>query len=352
MNGREKIITYYIELNRALKEDIWASLNPKDLRHLYNSINGMTIDVLNGEMFTIAVENALSWLKFRTSIDVISLRNLLLRPPQKYNIIREFSYVEYENHTDLKVRYTEIDNMVISVPNRVAKRLLQSSVEDLTSLVERYYILQPDNGFFWSAPPELYRNLSTRDPGLIEIIEGFGSPFNHNNLDHCCSLYKDDMIFGMIGNFFQEVTNRGTIGETGYRRWIINPPFTIRVMRMVYEAISVRLNSFPHDEYYFILPDWAPMDLVNFLEVRGTVERLIGGCYYIYNHLNDEYITPSNNLIFASTIANDPKIYQGMSFILSEDAQNHTVDISLSSSRPYCPSQSKSQVEISQTLQS
>jgi hypothetical protein len=328
MNTREKIITFYVELNRALSDPKWTSLSSKDARHLRNSINTMTLDVMNGEMFTIAAETSLSWLRSKTSIDIPALRTLLLRPPQKYQLIRKLTIVEADDVINFVLKYTEIDDMIITVPTEIARSLIgESNITELTKLVERYYILQPDGGFFWSAPPQLYQSFMTKDTDCIEVIEGFGSPFNHNSLDQCCSLYNDDKSFGMISNFFAEITNRGNLSESGYRRWVINPPVTFQIMNMIYDAISVRMNSFPNDEYYFLLPDWAPYNLINLLEVRGTVERLTGGCYHIYNHLTREYITPSNNLIFASTIPNDSRVSGGLELILTHEAQTPNAPI-------------------------
>lgn len=321
-SSRERIINFYVELNRALKENKWTSLPDKDRKHLRNSIGVMTIDVLNGYLFTAVVEDVLSWLHNKTSMDIPALRSLLLRAPQTYKLVKNITIIDdvKANTTMLSLEYTEIDTMTIVVPYQKGCELREHSEDELITLVERYYILQPGGGFFWSAPPELYKFLSRRDDNLLEVIEGFGSPLNHNNLDAYCSLYADDHTFGSIGNFFHQIIHRGNSSEIGYRRWIINPPFTSKIMVMVYEAIMSRMNHYPHDEYYLLLPEWAPSKLVNLLETKGTIIRLIGSCYRLYNHMTDEYFSPVNTIIMASLTPNDEFLQKAQDYILLQEA--------------------------------
>jgi hypothetical protein len=309
-NPREKIINFYIELNRSLQEPMWKGLSFVDQKHLRNSINIMTIEVLNGFLFTVVVEDTLSWLNKKTTIDIKYLRSLLLRPPQSYTLIKSLSVTD--NDTDgvtiFSLAYTEIDTMKVVVREDKGAELKLHSYNELVALIERYYILQPDGGFFWSGPPDLYKFLALKQDGLIETVEGFGSPFNHNYLDAYCSLYPDDRSFGSIGNFFHQIVHRGNENDKGYRRWIINPPFTYKIIGMVYEAITLRMNYYPNDEYYFILPSWAPVKFLTMLETRGSVINLSSGTYKMYNHITNEYFYPMNSIIFASLSPNDQRL--------------------------------------------
>jgi hypothetical protein len=296
---------------------MWKALSQLDQKHLRNAINIMTIDVLNGFLFTVVVEDTLSWLHKKTSIDISYLRSLLLRPPQSYTLIKSLSVTNDDSKeiTTFSLTYTEIDIMKVVVPIYKGNELKLHSYNELVPLIERYYILQADGGFFWSGPPDLYKFLALPEDGLIETIEGFGSPFNHNYLDAYCSLYPDDKVFGSIGNFFHQIVHRGNEKDEGYRRWIINPPFTYKILGMVYEAVTLRMNYYPKDEYYFILPSWAPVTFLTMLETRGSVINLTRGTYKMYNHITNEYFYPMNNIVLASLASNDQRLMEANMYI-------------------------------------
>jgi len=321
-NDRERIINFYVELNRSLEAPKWVKLSDKDKKHIRNALSILTVDVLNGCLFTVAVEDSLTWIGNKTKVDTSSLRSLLTKPPQIYKLIKQLNVIndERKNITTFKLMYTEIDILYIDVPLEKGLELMRYPEKELISMVERYYILQPNGSIFWSSPPEMYKFLSIKDDECIEVVEGFGSPLNNCEIDAYCSIYDDDKVFGSIGNFFDQISTRGNINDMGYRRWLINPPFTRKIMDMVYEAVTSRMNYYPKDEFYFILPYWAPIRLLDLLETRGTVMELKPGSYRLYNHLTGEYFKPPVELIFASLKADDTRladasIFMTMSYI-------------------------------------
>jgi hypothetical protein len=146
-----------------------------------------------------------------------------------------------------------------------------------------------------------YERLSHSEEAC-EVIEAFASPFN-NNLDLYCSLYPEDSEFGSIGDFFTVISTRG-VGEgivsTCRRRWVINPPFTNTIFVQVCDAISKRMNMAPEDEYYFLMPEWPSSALYALIREHGTMTKLVGGTYLIYDHINGTYISPFVDMIFGT----------------------------------------------------
>lgn len=314
---RERIINFFLELNRTLRDEKWTSITDEDQRKLRNAIDTLAMEVLNGYLFTAVVEDILSWLYRRTRVDIPALRILLLRPSNTYELLRRLTILDddYQETTTFKLEYTHTDDMSITVPYSKGLDLKKYNIDELVKLVERYYILNPNSKYSISGPPEFYHHLSSRDDDLIEVVEGFASPFDHNYLDVYCSIYEDDHVFGSSGNFFQQIIHKGNFGEDGYRRWVLFPPFTMKIINMLYEAVMSRMNYYHDDEYYFILPEWIPDTFINLFETRGTRINLEAGTYRLYDHMREEYVTPLYGIVLASLKPNDKLLYDSLKFI-------------------------------------
>lgn len=320
LKNREKIILRNLQLNRSLNSGYWSKLAKEDRKHLVNAIGSMNIDVLNKMPFTLCVTNVITFLRKKApKINSRDLNNLLLCPPKSMPLVRKLRILPLGNLVTFSLQYTEDDFINIAVPHERALILQNNSEENLIRLIERYNFLPNSPNYFWSITPDAYKALTTNAKDISEIIEGFASPFN-NNIELYCSLYKSDKNFGSIGNFFDTILLRGmenqSVEDFSVRRWIINPPFTNNILSMVHDAIMVRLNTFPDDEYYFLLPDWPSHKLIELLQLRGKVVVLESGKYKLYNHLVGEYIFPPISMIFAYM---GPTIFQ----------ENETFDIAL-----------------------
>lgn len=297
LKSREKIILRNLQLNRTLTNSYWSKLSKEDRKHLINAIGSMNIDVLNKMPFTLCVTNVITFLRKKApKINIRELNTLLLSPPKPIQLIRKLRILPLGNLVTFSLQYTEDDFINITVPHDRAVILQKQEEENIVRLIERYNFLPNSPNYFWSIIPEAYQILSEPNENILEIIEGFSSPFN-NNIPIYCSLYKSDKNFGAIGNFFDTILLRGNEGEK--RRWIINPPFTNNILSMVHDAIMVRLNTFPDDEYYFLLPNWPTSKLVELVGLRGRIKILENSKYKLYNHLLGEYISPPIDMIFA-----------------------------------------------------
>lgn len=299
LKNRDKIILRNLQLNKALNSGYWIKLGKEDRKHLVNAIGTMNIDVLNKMPFTLCVTNVITFLKKKSSkINIRELNSLLLSPPKPVQLIKKLRILPIGNMVTFSLQYTEDDFINITIPHERSLILQKATEENLICLIERYNFLPNSPNYFWSIPPETYKILSERNDDFVEVIEGFASPFN-NNIDVYCSLYKSDKVFGSIGNFFDNILTRGNDDENLKRRWIINPPFTNNIMSMVHDAIMVRLNTFPDDEYFFLLPNWTTHKLIELLSLRGKMQILPTKEYKLYNHLSGEYIYPPVDMIFA-----------------------------------------------------
>jgi hypothetical protein len=89
--------------------------------------------------------------------------------------------------------------------NRVAELLLRYN-----ALIGR--------GQQWAVPLKQYQHLKLK---YHINYEGFASPLNYACENKYCSLYKEDRLFGSIGNFF-DICLYDADAE---RNWMINPPF-------------------------------------------------------------------------------------------------------------------------------
>lgn len=293
-------------------------LNNKLTNKLMGAVTAMMIDKINGgkieENLLATIEYIIRkiWEQTGLELDPENLE-IMFRRFIPGTIINRKLVVETPNNPNnltLKVkcthRYTvESKNFVresnesvqITLPRSRAKELLKFDPEDVISLIERYDFLRPSSGFFWSIHPRVYQFLAScpnsKGEYPIEVIEGFASPYN-NNLPKYCSVYAADSPFGSLGNFFDVIETLGDPSDTGYRRWIINPPYTSFVIERTRIAIENRLNSFPDDEFYFLLPAWfsPTLQLIETINIRGMGLVLNEGEHQIYDHVAGVSLTP------------------------------------------------------------
>lgn len=286
------------------------------------SVTAMMIDKINGGNIEEGLQNTIEyiirkiWTDTGLELDPEFLELMFRRFLPGTIVNRQLSVEQPNNphNLTLKVKSThryfieaknftreEDETIQITLPKQKAKELLKFDENTLISLIERYDFLRPTSGFFWSIHPRVYEFLSSTPNKEgnypIEVIEGFASPYN-NNLPRYCSVYASDKCFGSMGNFFDVIETAGDQNETGYRRWIVNPPYTSFVIERTRIAIENRLNSFPDDEFYFLLPAWfsPTLQLIETITLRGMGLVLKEGDHQIYDHISGTSLTPPISL--------------------------------------------------------
>lgn len=284
--------------------------SPDITRKLTNALVTSFINMENGLPFEKAIDSAVSFISTRSqsNFNKSYLHQMFKFPdwvkgikPEDVSFPIELVYVKnrpnMNNTAKLVVKYSDWDEVDVVIPTeKVEKFLRENSSDEIAELIGRYNFLCPTSGYFWSIHPEVYKMFEVEDcpdtaNPLIEVIEGFSSPYN-NNLAKYCSLYSEDEAFGSVGNFFGQIRDRGEQGESGYRRWIINPPYTNYVIDRMYEAISVRMGRFPNDEFYFMLPWWPQLRLITNIKTRGIGHHFACKSYRIFDHLEGTEISP------------------------------------------------------------
>lgn len=279
------------------------SLKEVLIRKINNALATAFINIANGMEFNKAIDDAVEFITARSPITKEELTGLIF-PSNLYDpngsMGSEITPLELMCNkkaldVNLTIKYSEGDSLHLTLScDKFSELMKKSTSDNIIALIERYSFLCPTSGFFWSIHPDVYALFET--PGVgepLEIIEAFSSPFN-NNLEKYCSLFQEDQLFGSQGNFFTEIRTRGseTEPETSFRRWIINPPYTNYVIDRMFEAISMRMNRYPEDEYYFLLPWWPQLQIISKIESRGVGYRLTSGRYRIYDHLKKETFSP------------------------------------------------------------
>ncbi len=207
--------------------------------------------------------------------------------------LNEVEFVMQYSYTD-----SSTDDVSLGLPKTKALALLRDHTDqEVMNLIERYNFFSPQLGFFWSIHPEVYQVLSQKPENCLEVIEGFASPLN-NNLELYCSAFETDKNFGSIGDFFDTIQNRGeSREESKYRRWIINPPYTNSIFEKVLSAVKARLNDFPDDEFYFLLPSWESVSLIDEIMQRGYLRKLPGFKYRLFDHISEASISPPIDML-------------------------------------------------------
>lgn len=271
---------------------------------LMNTIGALTCNVLNGADMKEEIAKSVAFITKRIAISPEQLT--VMFNSARYLCVKEriLEVIPSEKTTRFVVRYKQLntrgniesDSIDIVLPRDKADNILKFPDEEIIALLERYNFLCPNSGYFWSIHPRLYECFGdigfAEGPEIIEVIEGFASPYNHN-LPKYCSPYPADTIFGSLGNFFDVIKTRGDPKEDRgkVRRWIINPPYTEHMLNRTRTAIENRLNSFPQDEFYFLLPDWET-PLYKTIKTRGLGVVLEPKEYEIFDHIQGIPLSP------------------------------------------------------------
>lgn len=248
-----------------------------------NSFSNFFINFMNGISIDDCIGESISFIARQTKLPKIVIKNIFC-------------------NSDINLTDETIINNIIKKPldkqtferlksKCINQKLVQQNINDLKI---RYSIFDVANGNFWGFPPFIY--LELLKPNAIEngyqIIEGFASPFNHN-LDHYCSLYPEDKSdFGAMGSIFDILLN---FKSNKPILWILNPPYTICVMNLLLDAVQIRNQNVPDDQYFFLLPDWKYSQLYQHINRFGLIKELINGNYLLYDYYNNkELLLPVN----------------------------------------------------------
>lgn len=286
-----QVIEWNMHMIRRLREHPWNKLKGKDAKNMRNAIACVCIDSLNGLDMNSAIQRAITWLKNHTSVPFASISELFHSSPDHLGKCTLSILNTKREMTILRLKYSESYYFQLAIPTQRALSLQQVSTSSLSALIERYSFIYTSPRFFWSISPDAYKVLENFSG---DVVEAFASPFN-NNLKGYCSLYPEDILFGALGNFFDVIASPSTTRK----RWVINPPFTNTIFTRVHDAIVEHMKT-SDDEYYFLMPEWPSSTLYQFIQHRGTMIKLEGGKYIIYDHLNNDYISPFVDMIFGS----------------------------------------------------
>lgn len=333
------LLRWKIETQHDLERFFYERSDIDKPKRLVNTLYVLTTNLINGLNFKKAVEDSVEFISYRTDIPKEILFPIFTKHLPKINVnhsnqftvLRDDSYKQIVDHTSylsklvlgvkrqdkklvvsgttspettLTIVYNNdsYNTISISIPTELASNILSiGNIEDTIDLVERYNFIAPETGLFWSIHPRVYKFLNNFNVEKLDEppIECFASPYNHN-LPLFCSAYNEDRLYGSLGNFFNVITSRGfdgCIAQTHQkRRWIVNPPYTPFMFERVINIIENRLTIFPRDEFFFLLPVWKNVKLIETIRSRGVLEIVYAGEYELFDHITGSSLSPPVDL--------------------------------------------------------
>ena len=277
-----------MRLTELVRFNIKGRESAKSLRETRSIFQGIIIDMMNGGDQRNGIVNAIRLISNRMKLDRKDVEKCL-EWPSDYEVPdfeKKFHHDRGSDRSVFKVEF-DIDRKIsIELPITRYDEIMERglSEERMIHFVERYSFLSPELGFFWSVHPEGYEIIRSRkDQNTHRVIEGFASPLNHN-LEEWCAAYESDKELGSLGTF-QNVIRSTVTPEGKSIRWTVNPAYTDLLLDISHREVMARMEKYPEDEFFMLLPGWHDPPIIEFLVKNGECWFLEGGTYRVYDHL-------------------------------------------------------------------
>ena len=194
-----------------------------------------------------------------------------------------YEAIENLKENNIKPDYIEYDKFKMMINSKRLKRLRELGSEDNILLSAMTYSSMMSGGQQWSIPLDQYQKyLNEAEELEMEILEGFGSPFNSQVIMlgnyKFCSLYPHlDSIFGGISNFFDtDLTGKYVV---------INPPFILTLMEDMTNKAIETMKSDIRTILILWVPKWSDASYYQKLEsiAKEKIELKVNEYYYESN---------------------------------------------------------------------
>lgn len=265
----------------------------KMLRNTKNVFQGVVIDMLNGGDPKIGTVTTIRVIANKMRFKTYDVRKCL-EWPKSYippDFIKKFIHEVIDARGYLRVQIDKETSIGIELPLERYEEILSYELPDnkMIHFIERYSFIMPELGFFWSIHPDGYEIIRTKhNKNTARIIEGFASPLNHN-LDEWCSVYQLDTELGSLGTFQDVIKNTVTPKDKSIR-WTVNPAYTELLIDISHRAIMDRMERYPEDEFFLLLPGWPDPPIIEWIIKNGECWYLEGTTYRVYDHIADETV--------------------------------------------------------------